>query len=78
MRASVHAPTTQRGGRSVDEVLQQEIIARVRGGQPADEIEADVASVAGSDDEESAAVWLYAWVEHERRERQLGRELILH
>jgi hypothetical protein len=57
----------------VNEGLQREITERVRHGERADDIEAELARAA-STGEEAAAVWLYAWVEHERWERRLGRE----
>ena len=54
----------------MDERLQQMIAERVRVGQRIDEIEEELAPPG---EEQHAAVWLYAWLEHEHRERRFGR-----
>jgi hypothetical protein len=59
-----------RGGRTMDAQLEAEITERVRRGDDADTIEATLLGGrpwVGED--ERSALWLYAWVEGEKRRR---------
>jgi len=58
----------------VDQGVQQQIVERVRCGQQIDEIEAELAPTVNEGEDERAAIWLYAWVAHERRGRRIGRD----